>query len=61
LGLCHLEVPNDAPGTNLMILKDGKPSEFYQSYVKDTPPKTLLENAANWKEYTRETTTLNET
>lgn len=40
-----------------MIFKDGKPSEFYQSYVKDIQDK-IVENAANefsciWKEYAR--------
>ncbi|PPR04087.1 hypothetical protein CVT24_010660 [Panaeolus cyanescens] len=43
--------------TNLMIFKDGKPSEFYQSYVKDIQAK-ITENAANefsciWKEHAR--------
>ena len=42
---------------NLMIFKDGKPSEFYQSYVKDIQSK-ITENAAAefsciWKEHTR--------
>jgi len=40
-----------------MIFKDGKPSEFYQNYVKDTQAK-INENAANefnciWKEHAR--------
>ena len=40
-----------------MIFKDGKPSEFYQSYVKDIQGK-IVENAANefsciWKEQAR--------
>ncbi len=40
-----------------MIFKDGKPSEFYQNYVKDIQAK-ITENAANefqclWKEHTR--------
>jgi len=40
-----------------MIFKDGKPSEFYQSYVKDIQGK-IIENAANefsciWKEHAR--------
>lgn len=43
--------------TDLMIFKDGKPSEFYQNYVKDIQAK-IIENAANefqciWKEHTR--------
>lgn len=43
--------------TDLMIFKDGKPSEFYQSYVKDIQRK-IVENAANefsciWKEHAR--------
>ena len=43
--------------TDLMIFKDGKPSEFYQNYVKDIQAK-ITENAANefqclWKEHTR--------
>jgi len=43
--------------TELMIFKDGKPSEFYQSYVKDIQTK-ITENAANefsciWKEHAR--------
>ena len=43
--------------TGLMIFKDGKPSEFYQSYVKDIQAK-ITENAANefnciWKEHAR--------
>ncbi|KAE9387141.1 NAD-specific glutamate dehydrogenase [Gymnopus androsaceus JB14] len=42
---------------DLMIFKDGKPSEFYQSYVKDIQEK-ITENAAAefhclWKEHTR--------
>ncbi|KAE9387383.1 NAD-specific glutamate dehydrogenase [Gymnopus androsaceus JB14] len=42
---------------DLMIFRDGKPSEFYQSYVKDIQEK-ITENAAAefhclWKEYTR--------
>ncbi|KAF8882033.1 NADH-dependent glutamate dehydrogenase [Gymnopilus junonius] len=42
---------------NLMIFKDGKPSPFYQSYVKDIQAK-ITENAAAefhciWKEHTR--------
>lgn len=41
----------------LMIFKDGKPSEFYRSYVKDIQEK-ISENAASefhclWKEHTR--------
>lgn len=40
-----------------MIFKDGKPSEFYQSYVKDIQEK-ISENAASefsciWKEHAR--------
>lgn len=40
-----------------MIFKDGKPSEFYQSYVKDIQTK-IVENAAAeficiWKEHAR--------
>ena len=40
-----------------MIFKDGKPSEFYKSYVKDIQGK-IVENAANefsciWKEHAR--------
>ena len=40
-----------------MIFKDGNPSGFYQSYVKDIQAK-ITENAAQefeciWKEYTR--------
>ena len=40
-----------------MIFKGGKPSEFYQSYVKDIQGK-IVENAANefsciWKEHAR--------
>ena len=40
-----------------MIFKDGKPSEFYKSYVKDIQAK-IVENAANefsciWKEHSR--------
>jgi len=43
--------------TDYMIFKDGKPSEFYQSYVKDIQGK-IVENAANefsciWKEHAR--------
>jgi NAD-specific glutamate dehydrogenase len=43
--------------TDLMIFKDGKPSEFYQSYVKDIQGK-IVENAANefsciWREHAR--------
>ena len=42
---------------DLMIFKDGKPSKFYQSYVKDIQEK-ISENAAAefhclWKEHTR--------
>ncbi|KAJ7600284.1 NAD-specific glutamate dehydrogenase [Mycena floridula] len=42
---------------DLMIFKDGKPSEFYQSYVKDIQQK-ITENAASefqciWKEHAR--------
>ncbi|KAE9390235.1 NAD(P)-binding protein [Gymnopus androsaceus JB14] len=42
---------------DLMIFKDGKPSKFYQSYVKDIQEK-ITENAAAefhclWKEHTR--------
>ncbi|KAI0345625.1 NADH-dependent glutamate dehydrogenase [Trametopsis cervina] len=42
---------------NLMIFKDGKPSEFYQSYVRDIQSK-INENAAAefsciWKEHSR--------
>ncbi|KAJ3729441.1 NAD-specific glutamate dehydrogenase [Lentinula raphanica] len=42
---------------DLMIFKDGKPSEFYQNYVKDIQEK-ITENAAAefnciWKEYSR--------
>ncbi|KAE9389819.1 NAD-specific glutamate dehydrogenase [Gymnopus androsaceus JB14] len=42
---------------DLMIFKDGKPSEFYKSYVKDIQEK-ITENAAAefhclWKEHTR--------
>ncbi|EKM49737.1 uncharacterized protein PHACADRAFT_265387 [Phanerochaete carnosa HHB-10118-sp] len=42
---------------NLMIFKDGKPSEFYQSYVRDIQAK-ITENAAAefsciWKEHAR--------
>jgi len=42
---------------DLMIFKDGKPSEFYQNYVKDIQA-TITENAAAefhciWKEHTR--------
>ena len=40
-----------------MIFKDGKPSEFYQNYVKDIQGK-IVENAANefsciWREHAR--------
>ena len=40
-----------------MIFKDGKPSEFYQSYVRDIQ-RTICENAANefgciWREHAR--------
>ena len=43
--------------TDYMIFKDGKPSEFYKSYVKDIQSK-IVENAANefsciWKEHAR--------
>ncbi|KAJ8081071.1 NAD-dependent glutamate dehydrogenase [Marasmius tenuissimus] len=43
--------------TDLMIFKDGKPSEFYQSYVKDIQQK-ISENAASefsclWREHAR--------
>ncbi|CAL1713556.1 unnamed protein product [Somion occarium] len=43
--------------TRLMIFKDGKPSEFYQNYVKDIQQK-ITENAAAefhciWKEHAR--------
>lgn len=42
---------------DLMIFKEGKPSEFYQSYVKDTQAK-ITENAAAefqciWREHAR--------
>jgi glutamate dehydrogenase len=42
---------------DLMIFKDGKPSDFYQNYVRDVQTK-VSENAANefhciWKEHTR--------
>ena len=42
---------------NLMIFKDGKPSEFYKSYVRDIQAK-ITENAATefsciWKEHSR--------
>ena len=42
---------------DLMVFKDGKPSEFYQSYVKDIQA-TITENAAAefhciWKEHGR--------
>lgn len=42
---------------NLMIFKDGQPSEFYQNYVKDIQAK-ITENAAAefsciWKEHAR--------
>lgn len=42
---------------DLMIFKDGKPSEFYQNYVRDIQEK-ITENAAAefnciWKEYSR--------
>lgn len=42
---------------NLMIFKDGKPSEFYQNYVRDVQEK-ITENAAAefsciWKEHAR--------
>jgi glutamate dehydrogenase len=42
---------------NLMIFKDGKPSEFYQSYVRDIQA-TITANAAAeftciWREHTR--------
>ncbi|TFK40459.1 NAD-specific glutamate dehydrogenase [Crucibulum laeve] len=42
---------------DLMIFKDGKPSEFYQNYVKDIQAK-ISENAANefqciWREHAR--------
>lgn len=40
-----------------MVFKDGKPSEFYQSYVKDVQAK-IVENAAAefqclWREHSR--------
>jgi glutamate dehydrogenase len=43
--------------TNLMIFKDGKPSTFYQNYVKDIQ-SIVADNAAAefqclWKEHTR--------
>jgi len=43
--------------TDYMIFKDGKPSEFYQNYVKNIQGK-IVENAANefsciWKEHAR--------
>lgn len=43
--------------TNLMIFKDGKPSPFYQSYVKDIQA-IISKNAASefqciWREHTR--------
>jgi len=43
--------------TELMIFKDGKPSQFYQNYVKDIQAK-ITENAASefsciWKEHAR--------
>lgn len=43
--------------TNLMIFKDGKPSSFYQNYVKDIQAK-IAENAAAefqciWREHAR--------
>lgn len=46
-----------------MIFKDGKPSPFYQSYVKDIQQK-ITENAAAefhciWKEHARLATTTN--
>lgn len=42
---------------DLMVFKDGKPSEFYQSYVKDVQAK-ITENAAAefhciWREHSR--------
>jgi glutamate dehydrogenase len=43
--------------TDLMIFKDGIPSEFYKNYVKDIQEK-IVENASNefnciWKEHSR--------
>ena len=43
--------------TDLMIFKNGKPSAFYESYVKDIQGK-IIENAASefsciWKEHSR--------
>lgn len=43
--------------TNLMIFKDGKPSTFYQNYVKDVQA-IIAENAASefqclWREHAR--------
>ena len=43
--------------TDMMIFKNGQPSEFYKNYVKDIQAK-ITENAANefqciWKEYMR--------
>ncbi|EJU02932.1 NAD-dependent glutamate dehydrogenase [Dacryopinax primogenitus] len=48
---------NDSQYTDLMIFKNGKPSEFYESYVRDIQSK-ITENAANefsciWREYNR--------
>ncbi|KAG2010347.1 glutamate dehydrogenase [Coprinopsis cinerea AmutBmut pab1-1] len=42
---------------DLMVFKDGKPTEFYQNYVKDVQEK-IAENAANefqciWREHAR--------
>jgi glutamate dehydrogenase len=43
--------------TNLMVFKDGKPSTFYQEYVKNIQVKIVenaaLEFACIWNEYTR--------
>ena len=48
---------NEEEYTNLMMYKDGKPSEFYQNYVKDIQniidENARLEFNCIWKEYKR--------
>jgi glutamate dehydrogenase len=48
---------SDQEYAELMIFKDGKPSEFYERYVRDVQEK-IIENAAAefqclWREHTR--------
>ncbi|KAE9388879.1 hypothetical protein BT96DRAFT_1025276 [Gymnopus androsaceus JB14] len=49
--------PGGVTSYSLEVLADGKPSEFYQSYVKDIQEKIIENTAAEfqclWKEHTR--------